>query len=59
MTSVLVRGVKRVFVCWRRGHLPWSDALDDPWCDRCGAQLGARRMESLLVEVHEPMTRLD
>jgi hypothetical protein len=51
MTQAIWRMVKRVGVCWRRGHVPWSDEMSDPWCDRCGKQLGPRVLTGWLVEV--------
>jgi hypothetical protein len=43
----MVRMARRVGVCWRRGHEPWSEELVDPFCDRCGATLGERKMTPL------------
>ena len=48
MTMWMVRMARRVAVCWRVGHVTWSEQLFDPFCDRCGKTLGTRRVTTPL-----------
>lgn len=42
MAELLGRTFSRVCVCWWKGHKGWPSDIDDPFCDRCGKNLGKR-----------------